>query len=188
MSHGFHKLWLKVTAIITGSFGPVFFRPDVLAASSALLCLKNNLTLFACTLLQGQGASGRVDLVEASAGGDSVWRIDASVLPAAASRQAPTFQRSFLFHNSGALPLAVSSLGFSRQGTLCAEGAFQILTCDSFVLAPGQQIRLDIKRAALHIPFQLLPQPPSSPCHSPPSPPSMARRLHRTGRTRGDAF
>ena len=25
MSHGFHKLWLKVTAIIIGSFGPVFF-------------------------------------------------------------------------------------------------------------------------------------------------------------------
>lgn len=25
MSHAFHKLWLKVTAIVVGSFGPVFF-------------------------------------------------------------------------------------------------------------------------------------------------------------------
>lgn len=25
MSHSFHKFWLKITAIIIGSFGPVFF-------------------------------------------------------------------------------------------------------------------------------------------------------------------
>jgi hypothetical protein len=25
MSHKFHKLWLKITAIVVGSFGPVFF-------------------------------------------------------------------------------------------------------------------------------------------------------------------
>ena len=25
MSHSFHKLWLKVTAVIVGSFGPIFF-------------------------------------------------------------------------------------------------------------------------------------------------------------------
>ena len=25
MSHAFHKLWLKVTAIVVGSFGPIFF-------------------------------------------------------------------------------------------------------------------------------------------------------------------
>jgi hypothetical protein len=25
MSHSFHKLWLKVTAVVVGSFGPVFF-------------------------------------------------------------------------------------------------------------------------------------------------------------------
>lgn len=25
MSHEFHKLWLKITAIVVGSFGPVFF-------------------------------------------------------------------------------------------------------------------------------------------------------------------
>lgn len=25
MSHSFHKFWLKVTAIVVGSFGPVFF-------------------------------------------------------------------------------------------------------------------------------------------------------------------
>ena len=25
MSHSFHKLWLKITAIVIGSFGPVFF-------------------------------------------------------------------------------------------------------------------------------------------------------------------
>ena len=25
MSHRFHKLWIKVTAVIVGSFGPVFF-------------------------------------------------------------------------------------------------------------------------------------------------------------------
>jgi len=25
MSHGYHKLWLKVAAVVVGSFGPVFF-------------------------------------------------------------------------------------------------------------------------------------------------------------------
>lgn len=25
MSHNFHKFWLKVTAVVVGSFGPVFF-------------------------------------------------------------------------------------------------------------------------------------------------------------------
>ncbi|MEO1135240.1 MAG: hypothetical protein AAFW68_01355 [Pseudomonadota bacterium] len=25
MSHDFHKLWLKITAVVVGSFGPVFF-------------------------------------------------------------------------------------------------------------------------------------------------------------------
>lgn len=25
MSHQFHKLWLKVTAVVVGSFGPIFF-------------------------------------------------------------------------------------------------------------------------------------------------------------------
>ena len=25
MSHAFHKLWLKISAIVVGSFGPVFF-------------------------------------------------------------------------------------------------------------------------------------------------------------------
>ena len=25
MTHSFHKLWLKITAVIVGSFGPVFF-------------------------------------------------------------------------------------------------------------------------------------------------------------------
>ncbi|MEM8696695.1 MAG: hypothetical protein AAGE05_11800 [Pseudomonadota bacterium] len=25
MSHGFHKFWLKITAVVVGSFGPVFF-------------------------------------------------------------------------------------------------------------------------------------------------------------------
>ena len=31
MSHTFHKFWLKVTAIVVGSFGPVFFLGTMLA-------------------------------------------------------------------------------------------------------------------------------------------------------------
>jgi hypothetical protein len=33
MSHNFHKFWLKVTAIVVGSFGPVFFLGTMLATS-----------------------------------------------------------------------------------------------------------------------------------------------------------
>jgi hypothetical protein len=33
MSHKFHKFWLKVTAIVVGSFGPVFFLGTMLATS-----------------------------------------------------------------------------------------------------------------------------------------------------------
>ncbi len=31
MSHRFHKFWLKITAIVVGSFGPVFFLGTMLA-------------------------------------------------------------------------------------------------------------------------------------------------------------
>ena len=33
MSHKFHKLWLKVTAIVVGSFGPIFFLGTMASAS-----------------------------------------------------------------------------------------------------------------------------------------------------------
>lgn len=33
MSHKFHKFWLKITAIVVGSFGPVFFLGTMLATS-----------------------------------------------------------------------------------------------------------------------------------------------------------
>jgi hypothetical protein len=33
MSHKFHKFWLKVTAIVVGSFGPVFFLGTMVATS-----------------------------------------------------------------------------------------------------------------------------------------------------------
>lgn len=33
MSHRFHKLWLKVTAVVVGSFGPVFFLGTMLPTS-----------------------------------------------------------------------------------------------------------------------------------------------------------
>jgi len=42
MSHRFHKLWLKATAIIVGSFGPVFFlgaMPATLAPARLTLDL-----------------------------------------------------------------------------------------------------------------------------------------------------
>jgi hypothetical protein len=32
-THSFHKFWLKVTAIVVGSFGPVFFLGTMLATS-----------------------------------------------------------------------------------------------------------------------------------------------------------
>lgn len=31
MSHGFHKFWLKVAAVVIGSFGPVFFLGTMVA-------------------------------------------------------------------------------------------------------------------------------------------------------------
>ena len=31
MTHSFHKLWLKVTAIVVGSFGPIFFLGSMTA-------------------------------------------------------------------------------------------------------------------------------------------------------------
>ncbi len=33
MSHKFHKFWLKITAVVVGSFGPVFFFGTMLATS-----------------------------------------------------------------------------------------------------------------------------------------------------------
>jgi len=33
MSQRFHKFWLKVTAIVVGSFGPVFFLGTMLATA-----------------------------------------------------------------------------------------------------------------------------------------------------------
>lgn len=33
MSHKFHKFWLKITAIVVGSFGPVFFLGTMAATS-----------------------------------------------------------------------------------------------------------------------------------------------------------
>ncbi|MDA0267157.1 MAG: hypothetical protein O2890_03950 [Cyanobacteria bacterium] len=33
MSHPFHKLWLKVTAIVVGSFGPIFFLGTMVPTS-----------------------------------------------------------------------------------------------------------------------------------------------------------
>ncbi|MEO1127265.1 MAG: hypothetical protein AAFX95_24770 [Cyanobacteria bacterium J06639_16] len=33
MSHTFHKLWLKITAIVVGSFGPVFFLGTMVPTS-----------------------------------------------------------------------------------------------------------------------------------------------------------
>lgn len=33
MSHQFHKFWLKITAIVVGSFGPIFFLGTMLASS-----------------------------------------------------------------------------------------------------------------------------------------------------------
>ncbi|MEL6593277.1 MAG: hypothetical protein AAFQ68_24480 [Bacteroidota bacterium] len=33
MTHSFHKFWLKITAIVVGSFGPVFFLGTMLATS-----------------------------------------------------------------------------------------------------------------------------------------------------------
>jgi hypothetical protein len=33
MSHQFHKFWLKVTAIVVGSFGPIFFLGSMLPTS-----------------------------------------------------------------------------------------------------------------------------------------------------------
>lgn len=33
MSHNFHKFWLKITAIVVGSFGPIFFLGTMLATS-----------------------------------------------------------------------------------------------------------------------------------------------------------
>ena len=33
MSHSFHKFWLKITAIIVGSFGPIFFLGSMQATS-----------------------------------------------------------------------------------------------------------------------------------------------------------
>lgn len=33
MAHSFHKFWLKITAIVVGSFGPVFFLGTMLATS-----------------------------------------------------------------------------------------------------------------------------------------------------------
>ena len=33
MTHSFHKFWLKITAIVVGSFGPIFFLGTMLATS-----------------------------------------------------------------------------------------------------------------------------------------------------------
>ncbi len=33
MSHTFHKFWLKITAVVVGSFGPVFFLGTMLATA-----------------------------------------------------------------------------------------------------------------------------------------------------------
>jgi hypothetical protein len=33
MTHKFHKFWLKITAIVVGSFGPVFFLGTMLSTS-----------------------------------------------------------------------------------------------------------------------------------------------------------
>lgn len=33
MSHQFHKFWLKITAVVVGSFGPVFFLGTMLESS-----------------------------------------------------------------------------------------------------------------------------------------------------------
>ncbi|MCB0155502.1 MAG: hypothetical protein KDF65_11970 [Anaerolineae bacterium] len=33
MSHKFHKFWLKITAIVVGAFGPVFFLGTMVATS-----------------------------------------------------------------------------------------------------------------------------------------------------------
>jgi len=33
MSHNFHKFWLKVTAIVVGSFGPIFFLGTMMSTS-----------------------------------------------------------------------------------------------------------------------------------------------------------
>ncbi len=33
MSHAFHKFWLKITAVVVGSFGPVFFLGTMAATS-----------------------------------------------------------------------------------------------------------------------------------------------------------
>lgn len=34
MTHKFHKFWLKITAIVVGSFGPVFFLGTMLSTSA----------------------------------------------------------------------------------------------------------------------------------------------------------
>lgn len=33
MTHQFHKFWLKITAVVVGSFGPIFFLGTMLATS-----------------------------------------------------------------------------------------------------------------------------------------------------------
>jgi hypothetical protein len=33
MTHKFHKLWLKITAIVVGAFGPIFFLGSMLSTS-----------------------------------------------------------------------------------------------------------------------------------------------------------
>ncbi|MEL7342685.1 MAG: hypothetical protein AAGM67_19530 [Bacteroidota bacterium] len=33
MTHAFHKFWLKITAIVVGSFGPIFFLGSMLSTS-----------------------------------------------------------------------------------------------------------------------------------------------------------
>jgi hypothetical protein len=33
MSHEFHKFWLKITAIVVGSFGPIFFLGTMASTS-----------------------------------------------------------------------------------------------------------------------------------------------------------
>jgi len=33
MTHKFHKFWLKITAIVVGSFGPIFFLGTMLSTS-----------------------------------------------------------------------------------------------------------------------------------------------------------
>lgn len=35
MSHGLHRFWLKITAVVVGSFGPVFFLGTMASSDSA---------------------------------------------------------------------------------------------------------------------------------------------------------